>query len=131
MLRRFSLTYHNTRACQSHSLRFYDFSRTFVKGSIEAVMKGRPLTEPEYLGLGKSYCRLNQEQRQEAYAVYKKYASWLESNGYYDSCDRTVDLLNRIRKVSLQDRSENNIRFDKIYIDGESLESYQPSWSTK
>lgn len=81
-------------------------------------MLGRPLNVTEYLGLGAKYCRLNQDLRREAYAVYEKYSSWLESNNYYDSCDRTVDLLNRIRRVSLEDRALNNIRFDKIYIDG-------------
>jgi len=91
--------------------------RTYIKGSIESVMKGRPLTEEEYLDLGKNYCRLNQGQRKEAYAVYKKYAAWLAENEYYDSCDRTVDILNRLRKISLEERVQNNLRWDKIYID--------------
>lgn len=83
-------------------------------------MKGSPLDQSEYLTLGKNYCRLNPGQREESYAVYQKYASWLDSNGYYDSCDRTVDLLNRIKKVPLEMRIKKNMRFDKIYIDGKS-----------
>jgi len=91
--------------------------RSLIKGSIEAVTHGRPLTRTEYFALGAKYCRLNPEQRSEAYSVYEKYASWLESNNYYDSCDRTVDLLNRIRRMSIEERVNNNIRFDIIYVD--------------
>lgn len=91
--------------------------RTYIKGSIESVMKGRPLTEEEYLNLGKNYCRLNQNQRKEAYTVYKKYASWLAENQFYDSCDRTVDILNRLRAIPLEQRMQTNLRWDKIYID--------------
>ena len=80
-------------------------------------MAGRPLTEDEYLDLGRSYCRLNQNQRKEAYAVYRKYAAWLADNEYYDSCDRTVDIMNRLRKISLEERMQNNLCWDKIYID--------------
>ena len=80
-------------------------------------MHGRPLTAKEYLELGAKYCRLNKEQREEAYRVYEKYCIWLETNGYYDSCDKTIDVLNRIQKVALEARSENNIHFDKIYVD--------------
>lgn len=80
-------------------------------------MKGRPLTEEEYLDLGKSYCRLNQDQRMEAYAVYKKYATWLAEKKFYDSCDRTVDILNRLRAIPLEERMQTNLRWDKIYID--------------
>lgn len=101
-------------------LSHHPFPRSFIKGSIEAVMHGRPLTLTEYLALGAKYCRLNPGQRREAYTVYEKYASWLESNNYYDSCDRTVDLLNRIRRMSIEDRVNNNIRFDIIYVDGET-----------
>ena len=83
-------------------------------------MHGRPLSLTEYLELGAKYCRLNNDQRREAYEVYEKYSSWLETNHYYDSCDRTVDLINRIRCVSIVDRVHINIRFDRIYVDGET-----------
>ena len=110
----------------AHSLSFSFFDstlffpvplRTYIKGSIESVMVGRPLTEDEYFRLGRNYCRLKQEQRKEAYAVYKKYAAWLADNEYYDSCDRTVDIMNRLRKISPEDRAQNKLRWDKIYID--------------
>ena len=89
-------------------------------------MHGRHLTPDEYQALGTKYCRLNKEQRQEAYQVYERYSGWLEEGNYFDSCDRTIDLLNRLRRVSFDDRINNNLRFDKIYIDGKSESNWHP-----
>jgi len=91
--------------------------RSYIKGSIEAVKLGRPLNQQEYLALGASKCRLKQQQRSEAYAVYLKYSQWCKSNNYYDACDRTADLLNLFRSTSLDDRIQENIHFDRIYVD--------------
>ena len=36
--------------------------RSFIKGSIEAVKKGQPLSKDEYMNLGEKKCRLTSEQ---------------------------------------------------------------------
>lgn len=42
----------------------------FIKGSILAVSKGRPLVLDEYLALGEKQCRLNVDQRKVAYQYF-------------------------------------------------------------
>ena len=41
---------------------------SFIKGSIEAVMRNRPLEESEYLDLGQDRVRLSDEQRSNAWS---------------------------------------------------------------
>ncbi|CAB9504446.1 tetratricopeptide repeat and ankyrin repeat containing 1 [Seminavis robusta] len=43
--------------------------RSFIKGSIEAAMGGKPLTKEEYLSLGRKRCRISEDQRIAVYNV--------------------------------------------------------------
>lgn len=78
---------------------------------------GRPLTQEEYLDLGVNRCRLDPKHRQEAYIVYERYSQWLQSNAYYDACDRTADLLSRFCRTSSEQRVQEKIKYDKLYVD--------------
>ena len=67
--------------------------KSFIKGSIEAVMKGEALTREEYLDLekiGSKRCRLSPEQREKVYDVYEKYEMYMSREGKsrWDECDR-------------------------------------------
>lgn len=52
--------------------------RSFIKGSIEALIEneGEPLSKEQYLDtkmMGSKRCRLNMEERENAYAAFQKY----------------------------------------------------------
>ena len=89
--------------------------RSFIKGSIEAVMAGRPLSESEYMNLGENRCRLSQRQRKLAYIAYVKYQQYLDQGRLWDSCDRVGSLLRCIRSTGFETR--NDISFNKVYVD--------------
>jgi superfamily I DNA/RNA helicase len=89
--------------------------RSFIKGSIEAVQAGRPLTQEEYLGLGENRCRLPREQRQTAYAAYEQYQQYLSHGRLWDDCDRLAVLLRKIQAADYEVREE--IAFHKVYVD--------------
>jgi hypothetical protein len=90
--------------------------RSFIKGSIEAVQAGRPLTRDEYLGLGKSRCRLKPEHREMAYSAYEAYQSFLESEPeLWDDTDRIIEILKAIREASEEEFSK--LYFKKVYVD--------------
>ncbi len=67
--------------------------RSYIKGSIEAVIAGRPLTLDEYLALAPGRCRLTPDQRREAYAIFEVYEGQLKQAGLWDESGRALDTL--------------------------------------
>ena len=90
--------------------------RTFIKGSILAVQKDRPLEEKEYVeDLGCNACKLNEQQRQCAYSAFLFYKEQLESCNLWDDCDRVHYLLQQIKQVDRNCLDENH--YSRIYVD--------------
>jgi hypothetical protein len=90
--------------------------RTFIKGSIEAVQKGRqrPLERQEYLDLGVRRCRLEPEQREIAYDAFEIYESYMAGSNMWDECDRIASLL---RSLSDDNELRHELSFYKVYVD--------------
>lgn len=91
--------------------------RSFIKGSIEAVDRGRPLTRAEYVDgpmIGSRRCRLSKAQRAAAYDAYERYEGFLDSTNNWDDCDRVVKIIKGLK-------SNNEVRdkytFSRIYVD--------------
>ena len=89
--------------------------RSFIKGSMEAVLAGRPLTEEEYMGLGVNRCRLSPEDRKSAYAAYKYYQAYLDQERLWDDCDRVSRLVEKLRSADYETRQA--LAFHKVYVD--------------
>lgn len=86
-------------ACDLEPLIVWTQIRSFIKGSIEAVTKSRPLTLEEYLDtavIGSRRCRLTTEQREAAYAIFEKYEKYRVSRNLWDDCDRVGTLVKRL-----------------------------------
>ena len=93
--------------------------RSFIKGSIEAAMAGRPLSLEQYLSLSAGRCRLAPEQRREAYSVFEAYEKELASAGLWDESGRTLGALARWLRggrpcVRL---AGGDARYDRVYVD--------------
>jgi hypothetical protein len=87
--------------------------RSSIKGSIHAVMAGRPLTLEEYLDpnvIGARRCRLTSEQREAAYKAFLVYQNHGEALGLWDDCDRVNSLL-RLDYDSME------LCYSRIYVD--------------
>ena len=100
--------------------------RSFLKGSIEAVLLGRPLHVKEYLDLeafGKDRCRLPKDLRRKAFDMFEKYEAELRRRQMWDDADRVMDILARCDLKQLQPLSgcisdEMGDRdYDKVYVD--------------
>ena len=88
--------------------------RTYIKGSMEAMLAGGALPEQEYLALGRNRCTIVPEDRELAYKVYRRYASWCRGEGLRDECDRISDLL----QAALERRPRLQAGLvDKLYVD--------------
>jgi hypothetical protein len=96
--------------------------RSFIKGSIEAVKAGRPLTLNEYLALAPERCRLTPDQRGEAYSVFEVYEGQLARSRLWDESGRTLDALS----LWLRDRDGlpfsagcpvTPSQYDRVYVD--------------
>ena len=73
--------------------------KSFIKGSIEAVVKREALSREEYLDvktIGSKRCRLSPEQREHVYDVYVKYHTYMNREGMHrwDECDRIFRVVN-------------------------------------
>ena len=100
--------------------------RSFFKGSIEAVLLGRPLQLKEYLDLenfGKNRCRLPKDARRTAFRIYEQYEKELLATDMWDDCDRMLDLLKR---CDLNERRPlsgcisdglGTRNYDRVYVD--------------
>jgi superfamily I DNA/RNA helicase len=95
--------------------------RSFIKGSIEAVLAQRPLTLEEYLDtkvFGSERCRLNRDQRKEAYESYIRYQAFLDSEvGWWDEADRIGGLLRRSKLEPLGACNGRGFDYEKVYVD--------------
>jgi len=112
---RFKLECYN-KSCTLGPLIVWSQIRSFIKGSIEAIKNGRPLTREEYYELGRNRCRLSREQREAAYSAYEYYQSILDSQGeLWDDTDRMIQLLRCIRGASADALAK--LRVKKIYVD--------------
>eukprot|EP01034_Spumella_vulgaris_P047584 gene47584-biopygen39515 len=88
--------------------------RSFIKGSVEAVIQSVPLTLDQYTDLsvfGVDRCRLSGADRKEVYAVYLRYEDVLKTQGLWDGADYTLDLLTRSKLKPL------STQYDKVYVD--------------
>jgi len=91
--------------------------RSYIKGSIEGFQTGSCLDRDDYVGLGKSRCRLSPKEREVAYDVFLLYQTWLKESNRCDDSDLIFDLLLRINRLSLETRQEQGLLFDSIYVD--------------
>ena len=98
--------------------------KSCIKGNIEAVIAGRPLTQQEYLKLGKEACRLDRETREAVYYVYEKYAAHAEQEGWWDDIDRVFEIFRKqldpqtyIRDVAMRGGVLPPWSFNKLYVD--------------
>lgn len=89
--------------------------RSFIKGSIEAVMKGRALEWDEYKDLGQNQCRLTEDQRRSAYDAYLSYSQQMESSGLWDDCDLVARILRDFQSLDLNEKQK--MQFDRVYVD--------------
>lgn len=88
--------------------------RTFIKGSIDAVQKGRPLKRQEYMDLGVKGCRLSPEQRTLAYDAFEIYERYMKGSNIWDECDRIASIL---RTLSENKEIRKELSFHKVYVD--------------
>jgi len=84
--------------------------RSFIKGSWDAAVGG-PLSKQDYLDLPRERCRLVQNKREDAYAIFMRYKVYLEEKGWRDSMDKTSEL------IHLAMRTKDLKLFDRIYVD--------------
>jgi superfamily I DNA/RNA helicase len=92
--------------------------KSFIKGSIEAVVKGAPLSREDYLNtemIGSRRCRLSPEQREKAYSAYEQYDKYMKLNpGRWDDCDRVISIL---RGLSGNFEVREKLSRSKVYVD--------------
>jgi hypothetical protein len=95
--------------------------RSYLKGSIEAVQKGDPLTEVEFLNttkFGRKRCLLDPEQRSIVYKHFERYEKNRKELELWDDCDRVAATLDRITNLrSLDGVSISRVCYSKIYVD--------------
>ena len=88
--------------------------RSFIKGSIEAVMQRRYLTKDEYLQLGVDRCRLNNKQRAIAYEAYQLYEMYQTDHNYWDISDHMF----HTTLVMLESSEQQGLSsYHKVYCD--------------
>jgi hypothetical protein len=95
--------------------------RSYLKGSIEAVQKGDPLTEVEFLNttkFGRKRCLLDPEQRSIVYKHFERYEKIRKELELWDDCDRVAATLDRITNLRSTDEFRyREICYSKIYVD--------------
>ena len=103
--------------------------QSFLKGSIEVVIDNQFsfLTEQQYNDrtvFPKDRCRLETDQRKEAYAIFETYQELLSEMKLWDDSDKVLDLLRRSEldvysdsSVSMFSDDDSCKFYDKVYID--------------
>ncbi|GKY99210.1 hypothetical protein MPSEU_000876400 [Mayamaea pseudoterrestris] len=92
---------------------------SFIKGSIQAVMKGGPLSREEYLDteqIGSRRCRLSMAQRAKVYDIFEKYQTYMnrESMLRWDDCDRAYAIVSGL----LRDKNARQaLTHRRLYVD--------------
>lgn len=91
--------------------------RSFIKGSLEAALAGRPLSLTEYRGLSRNRCRLTDEQRCRAYALFELYQGTLDRNGWWDQEDRVGAAILRLKDNGDGAGGMAQVLYHRIYVD--------------
>jgi hypothetical protein len=108
--------------------------RSFLKGSVEAVLSGGELPREAYLDtqvFGKDRCRLQEYQRRQAYELFTRYQQYIAEHRLWDEMDRSNHILMRaVRANSAQSAPKEAVDvaaalrgagleayFSKIYVD--------------
>jgi hypothetical protein len=93
--------------------------RSFIKGSIEAVMDTRRILSREaFMKLGKKRCRLMPDDRAIVYNVFEKYQTTLKELNVWDDCERIVALIERTDMAIASDKETfATIHVSKVYVD--------------
>jgi hypothetical protein len=108
--------------------------RSFLKGSVEAVLSGGELPLEAYLDtevFGKDRCRLQEHQRRQAYKLFTRYQQYIAEHRLWDEMDRTNHILMRaVRANSAQSAPKEAVNvaaalrganpepyFSKVYVD--------------
>jgi hypothetical protein len=95
--------------------------QTFLKGSIEAFQSPHHVLAKDYFqsgSLGRNRCRLDPDQREQTYQIFLDYQKYLESNGFWDDCDRIVSLLVHLEHAKSADPTVyETLRKSRVYVD--------------
>jgi hypothetical protein len=94
--------------------------RSFIKGSCEATLWQRPLTEEEYLNfdvISKNRCRLNLDLRRAAYHIYEKYQRILGDKKLWDEVDRARHVYAVANNKFIEEGDVHGLLYDRVYID--------------
>ena len=102
------------RGCKLDALVVWTAMRTFIKGSLEAVIKGQPVEEADFMGFGESRLRLTPDQRREAYHAYTSARAYYATHGLYDDCDKMLEIHNELKAGA---ELPADLRFYKVYVD--------------
>jgi superfamily I DNA/RNA helicase len=109
------------KSCGLDALVVWTGIRSFLKGSIEAVQKGEPLTGTEFLNttkIGSKRCLLDPEQRSTVYQYFERYEKTRIELGLWDDCDRVAATLHRIYRLrSTEELRYRELCYSKIYVD--------------
>lgn len=76
--------------------------RSFMKGSIDAILQGGMLSLNSYLDMAvfsKDRCRLQVEQRRQAYELFQRYERYLQEKRLWDDMDKIRSILLRALPV--------------------------------
>lgn len=88
---------------------------SFIKGSIDAAIRGQPLSRDAYLELGKKRVRLTPEGRDVAYLIFESYQHWLRSHG--GLWDQPDFVLETCQRVKLYIACGEEPLYHRVYID--------------
>jgi UvrD/REP helicase N-terminal domain len=121
--RRFKRDFPWVCKCDVDALVIWTQIRSFIKGSIEALVKGRP----KYLGLQEyldmevfsvARCRLSKLQREKAYEAFLRYENEKRRNNLWDDCDRISALHTGLETATRELGSiPAGLLFDRVYVD--------------
>jgi hypothetical protein len=121
-------------SCLLDSLVVWTQIRSFLKGSVEAILSGGELPLEAYLDtqvFGKDRCRLQENQRGQAYELFARYQQYIAEHRLWDEMDRSNRILMRaVRANSAQSAPKEAVNvaaalrganpepyFSKVYVD--------------
>jgi hypothetical protein len=95
--------------------------RCFIKGSVLAMTKMRPLTKEEYFSMKRKRDATDETIKEQVYSAYERYQEELNELGLWDSMDCTIAAFVAVSEGLTRD-GEEFLRhfgklFDRVYID--------------
>ena len=104
---------------------------TFIKGTVQALKLDDPdremstrrfLSHDEYMNLPRKQSRLNNEQRQTVYELYKNYEEVKRKNNLYDAMDIVYNIAGRVNDLlssgkSLTSSTRGIFPIDALFVD--------------